>query len=167
MYSKAQIFALAGSAMISTASAIPLQNRAAVNCHDVTTGLDPSCWATLNMTGWMNDWATYSAPKGGFGLAPDTSADSSASSAGTFASGGDTGYRKRAPAVCNAGELWSTCFLRLGLGKTGEDCSKLSNGASCPAPSTRVAPHTPQIFYGIQNIYGNTLADIPKFRRND
>ena len=156
MYHRIQFLALGSIALLSGSSATPAPAPTAVNCNDVTTGLDPSCWAKLNMTGYLRNWgATTLGADGTASIEnPDseTGPTSTSTSVSPFVTGGDIGFRRRA-AGCQAGEPWSTCFLRLGLGHDGEDCTRLGPN-KCPAPQVGAAPHTPQIFYGIWNIYG-------------
>lgn len=134
------------------------------------------------MTGWMNNWGATSnidapvsieEPTGGSTTYPPTqtgpSGGQTSVTVGDF-SNGNSFRRKRAPAPsaavastpsasvgaaagCNAAEPWSTCFLRLGLGVSGQDCT-LINAKACAAPKAGAPPHTAQIFYGVWNIYG-------------
>ena len=161
MYHKAQILAFGGIAFFSSAFASPIDSQVtAVSCNDVTTGLDPSCWAKLNMTGWFHQWGK-STPGAQGGASIETPSDSDLAATATlsspsgFQTGGDLGFRRRSQG-CEPNEPWSTCFLRLGLGKTGQDCSKLG-GQTCVAPKAGQPPHTPQIFYGVWSIYGESL----------
>ena len=162
MHHKVQLLALSSIAFISGSSASPVTATPAVNCNDVTTGLDPSCWAKLNMTSWLSNWEATT--PGAQGTASTENPDSepvtttTSTAATPFASGGDIGFRRRA-AGCESGEAWSTCFLRLGLGHDGEDCTKLGPN-KCTAPQAGIPPHTPQIFYGIWNIYGESFPPL-------
>ena len=64
-----------------------------------------------------------------------------------------------AAARCREHELWSTCFLRLGLGVTGRDCSMIDTGgenSTCPMPELGGPPRSPQMFYGVWNLYGTS-----------
>ena len=103
-----------------------------VDCETVTTGLSSSCWDQLNVNTWMQNWMVTTSPNATNGAA----------------------------AQCKDNELWSTCFLRLGLEVTGRDCFKIgTNGgnSTCPMPRLGYPPHDPHMFYGVWNIYGTYL----------
>lgn len=160
MYHKAQLLALSGLAFINSSTATPFTpHNITVNCNNVTTGLDPSCWVKLNMTGWMNHWSINTPGANGdasIEVPSETAENPSEAFGNPFASGAqltDTGFNRRAVSGCEEGELWSTCFLRLGLGKPGQDCSHVGHN-DCDAPKAGKAPKTAQIFYGVWNIYG-------------
>lgn len=73
-------------------------------CISQYNQLNSSCWRTLNLDGFLSAWhEIYDIP-----CATANTTD-----------------------CCAAGELWSTCFLRLGFSH-GLDCSKLQYDA-CPA----------------------------------
>lgn len=154
MHHYAQLLALASIAFITGSSASPLQSHAtAVNCKDVTTGLDPSCWAKLNMTSWLDQWVTNA------GVVPMAHIESLRSRSAQPSSSVST-----TTAQCQANELWSTCFLRFGLGHTGQDCSTIQLGGpndTCTAPVAGKPPHTAEIFYGVWNLYGKSPSLFP------
>ncbi|KAL6716132.1 hypothetical protein ACLMJK_005698 [Lecanora helva] len=159
----AQLLALAVASHITTSSASPLDVRAtAVKCNDVTTGLDPNCWSQLNMTTWFKNWEanTPGANSAQGSASTEDPVDPPANPAqpqtspgvaGGFGNGGDIGYRRRAVG-CQKGEKWSTCFLRLGLGKAGEDCTKIGP-QTCVPPQVGKPPQSPEVYYGLWNIY--------------
>ena len=60
--------------------------RKQINCTDIDADLDQSCWATLNLTNWLNDWSP------------------------PMCGGRDQGVN-----CCDTVEEWSSCFLKLGL----------------------------------------------------
>ena len=161
MYKTAHILALSAIALSSSMAAPTQTSPTDVNCNDVTTGLDPSCWAKLNMTSWLTEWAENTPGASGSASIETPAGDSgsdTASSPGNFTSGGDDSFRRRS-AGCETDELWSTCFLRLELGGSGEDCSKIDLGGgdvSCLAPKVGTPPQTPQLYYGVWNIYGES-----------
>lgn len=157
-----QLFVLSFLALASHTSASPLESRKTVNCLDVKTGLDPSCWAKLNMTGWVDHWyattprSSVTENSGSTGNLFDESSLSNeiGFGLGTPASSA-VAMPSVAPGACYSDELWSNCFLRLGLGTSGQDCSKIpASPTVCVAPKAGAPPHTAQIFYGIWNIYG-------------
>ena len=102
--------------------ALPLQNltlpgpigqsQATVDCNNITAAFSETCWDTLNIadylgnpqTGWMSN-----VPK----CDPSTS----------------SGINKQGCCDELNGEPWSTCYLRLGRGLPGADCSTVSAGA--------------------------------------
>ena len=157
-----QLFVLSFLALVSHICASPLEYRTTINCLNVTTGLAPSCWTRLNMTGWVDHWnaATPRSPAtGNSGSTENPFDESSLSNEIGFGTGTLTSSAVAMPSVapgaCLSGELWSNCFLRLGLGKAGQDCSKIAATPTvCVAPKAGAPPHTAQIFYGIWNIYG-------------
>ena len=155
-----QLFVLSFLALASHISASPLESRTSVNCLDVRTGLDPSCWAKLNMTGWVDHWnatTPRSPATGNSGSTGNPFDESSPLGDIGFDYGTPTSSAVATPSVtpgaCLSGELWSNCFLRLGLGTSGQDCSKI-NPTVCVAPKAGAPPHLAQRFYGIWNIYG-------------
>ena len=103
---------------------------------------DPSCWATLNLTNFLDNWH-----------APNICSDS------------DNGVN-----CCEANEPWSTCFLRLGKGDSGFDCTQISintndcayNGAlaSNLDPSIRA-----QVRYILRTIFSASSFTGPLDRR--
>ena len=152
MHHAAQLLAFSAVALMGSSSASPLQARQSpVKCDDVTTGLAPTCWAALDMTEWLANWAKTTP-----GVVVSAPAPQAApASPSSFGSGGDDNFR-RAAAGCELNEAWSTCFSRLALGHTGQDCTKLST-QSCTAPQADQPPKTPQIFYGVYSIYGESF----------
>ncbi|KAL9066562.1 MAG: hypothetical protein Q9161_007463 [Pseudevernia consocians] len=177
MHYSSQIFGFSALALISRTSASPLDLRTTVSCLDVKSGLDPSCWAKLNMTGWVDNWyaTTPRSPVTG----------NSGSTGSTFDESsplGDIGFNygtptssavatpSAAPGACLSGELWSTCFLRLSLGTSGQDCSKIpATPTVCVAPKAGAPPHTAQIFYAINEYFASwssaldTLVRVPGY----
>ena len=197
MHSSPKSLALAGAAaalLSSTVIASPLQpsvtsassshnQTRAVNCTDVSTGLAPSCWFTLNMTGYLNDWVASNE----YHVAASIDSSSSSTTTNTsgttptsgnpFAAGDEitvgtdpnNWFRKRAVAApasgqCSGGKPFSTCFLQLLPGyRNGTDCSKINTGGaavngSCPAPKVAdFPPQDPESYYAAWNFYCETL----------
>ena len=164
MHHSSQLLALSALALISQTFASPLHPRPAVNCLDVRTGLDPSCWTKLNMTGWVDHWYATT-PRSANTAFVDPDAPSPFGDVG-FGSGTPTSSSavatpSAAPGACLSNELWSNCFLRLGLGISGQDCSKIpATPTVCVAPKAGAPPHMAQIFYGVWNIYGEFVIII-------
>lgn len=182
MHHHTQLLALT-AALLTRTSATPVPAPSSVvNCADVTAGLDPSCWAKLNMTDWIQNWASTSNVDSQVSI--ETPSDDGIHEPATNVTTGDftgEGFRKRAPvpsavvqaspatstgaaAGCKAQELWSTCFLRLGLGVTGGDCTQIAS-KTCTAPKVASPPPTAQIYYGMWNIYGK-YPQFPTLRCN-
>ncbi|KAM0802347.1 hypothetical protein BDR22DRAFT_819880 [Usnea florida] len=86
---------------------------AAVDCNstDSEAFYDASCWASLNLTNWLSTWQ-----------APSVC--------------GDTGSGRN---CCLENEAWSTCFLRLGTGNSGYNCSQISVNTNVCAYSGALA----------------------------
>ena len=105
-------------------------------CNDpATTGRDPSCWSTLGVSQYLQNWTTQHYP-------PSTAA--------------------RLPPdkiVCQASEFWSQCFLRIMDGQpylsTAQDCLTLNSG-SCKPPN--MLPFGAEDWYIVFAIYGEPRA---------
>lgn len=84
-----------------------LRERQLVNCYDIRSALDSSCWGVLGLSDWLNNpmtgWNHTHPPC-------DLTQDSAE--------------------CCIADEPWTTCFLRLGHGMGGSDCSQ-TNVQTC------------------------------------
>ncbi len=80
-----------------------LRKRQRVNCYNIRSAFDSSCWGVLDLSDWLNNpttgWNHTHPPC-------DMTQDSSQ--------------------CCVAGEPWTTCFLRLGHGTGGSDCSQIN-----------------------------------------
>ena len=78
----------------------PLAPRQTTDCNstDSETLYDASCWASLDLTNWLSSWH-----------APNTCTDP----------GNGTN-------CCLEDETWSVCFLRLGTGDSGYNCTQIS-----------------------------------------
>ncbi|KAL9598702.1 MAG: hypothetical protein Q9219_004315 [cf. Caloplaca sp. 3 TL-2023] len=95
------------AAFYSIAAAVPHERRQAAPAEPATTSgcfsdnpeaiYDPSCWATLDLTNWLNKWQ-----------GPNVCREQ------------DLGIN-----CCGPNEEWSTCFLRLGKHDSGFNCSQL------------------------------------------
>ena len=86
---------------------------AAVDCNstDSEAFFDASCWASLNLTNWLSTWQAPSVCE-------------------------DTGSGRN---CCLENEAWSTCFLRLGTGNSGYNCSQISVNTNVCAYSGALA----------------------------
>ena len=115
----------------------PLSNsdlsiRQVVNCTDLKSSFDSSCWNTLNLTAYLND------PETGWNrTAPICTGDEDDA------------------ACCLPSEPWTTCYLRLAHGFPGTDCSEI-NAQDCSydahlAVDPRIAPY---VAYTMKTIYG-------------
>ena len=112
-----------------------LEERYIINCTDPKAAFDVSCWGQLDLSDWLNNPTT--------------------------------GWNKTTP-VCNAtqdsatccipGEAWTTCFLRLGHGFGGADCTEI-NAQTCSLDMSQNTPPdtTPQVHYVMKNIYGTYI----------
>ena len=95
----------------SIISALPSQGPSlSTRQEDGCTSTDPeavydsSCWESLDLTNWLTNWKP---PK--------------------ICNGHDLGI-----GCCQENEFWSTCFLRLGMGHSGFDCSQIqANTNNC------------------------------------
>ena len=102
-----------------------------VDCHNPKAVFDSSCWTSLGVTDFLLD--------------------------------DNKGWLKTTPVCsdstrcCLTGEEWSTCFLRLGRGLAGQNCTTLDD-QTCTwdnAVSSDLAPNVAaQIRYTIKAIYG-------------
>ena len=108
-----------------------LESRDLANCVSPHSQIDTTCWGILGMTTFLLNWQT------------DTP---------TCAVGGNT------TACCNAGEAWSSCFLRMYQPESGTDCTQVDSCKFSPSlaslPSGNV---TARAHYLIYNIYGKRL----------
>ena len=143
MLPASQPVGIAALALVALGFAVPIIIQPdTVDCEAVTTGLSPPCWGELDMDAWMRNWTVSASPNATDGAAA------------------------AAAARCREDEVWSTCFLRLGQGVTGRDCSMIDTGgenSTCPMPELGVGPpYSPQMFYGVWNLYGNL-----SFNRDD
>lgn len=118
---------LVGSSLSST----QLNERQLVNCTDLASAFDGSCWKTLDLSDWLNNPTT-----GWNKTTPicDAYHDSSH--------------------CCIAGEPWTTCFLRLAHRTGGSDCSEI-NVQTCSVDMHQdVGPQiAPQVHYVMKTIY--------------
>ena len=115
-----------------------LEERQTYNCTDLAASFDYRCWNELDLSGYLND------PETGWNhtvrmCSEEQSAESN--------DGAD---------CCKVGEAWTTCYLRLGHGTPGQDCSQI-NSQFCSYQST-LAPDLdpsvkPQVQYVMKNIY--------------
>ena len=74
---------------------------------------ESSCWTSLGLTDYLTDWR-----------APSVCTDQNF--------GVD---------CCNPNEIWSTCFLRLGTGHAGYNCSQIQVNTNNCAFSDQLAPN--------------------------
>lgn len=115
-----------------------LHSRQSVDCTSTNPEAfyDASCWATLDLTNWLNSWKP---PK----ICDDA----------------DNGIN-----CCTANEEWSTCFLRLGKGDSGFNCSQLSINTNVCAYNGQLAPDLDpsiraQVRYVLRTISGARSAN--------
>ena len=116
--------------LTSLASASPLLNqRQTSDCVDSRAIFSSSCWDTLDIPKYLNNWIK---------MTPKCEGNGDGSS------------------CCTADEPWSTCFLRLAHGIAGADCSEISF-AKCswdPTLASDLPPAIkPQVRYVMRNIY--------------
>ena len=99
---------------------------------------DNSCWNTLNMTSWLQNWNA-------------TTSRCNNSGDGSNCCGPSN----------NPNEPWSTCFLRLALSNSDYDCSQI-NLKSCSlegfvlASKWNASDDMPRYRYAVRNIYGES-----------
>ncbi|KAI4091896.1 MAG: hypothetical protein LQ344_003853 [Seirophora lacunosa] len=99
---------------------------------------DATCWETLNLTDWLNEWH---APK----------------ICGTLQPGIN---------CCLPDEPWSTCFLRLGRGDSGLNCTQLTVGASSCIYNKELSAHlVPEIRAQVRYVL-RTIVNVHAFFNN-
>lgn len=100
-------------------------------CEDLSATFGSDCWGTLGISDWLSNWK-----------------------ANTPICGGDGGE------CCEQTEPWTTCFLRLGHGSDGDDCSQI-NVQTCAydgtLSSTLSAGDKPYYHYVMKNIYSTWI----------
>lgn len=108
----------------------PVQAQS-VNCTDLRASTDASCWETLNLTAWLTNWNQTT---------PTCSEDQDDAD------------------CCDIGEAWNKCFLRLGHGASGSDCTEI-NAQACSWTQYLNVDRSiaPQVFYIMTNIYGTLI----------
>ena len=137
MYLSHHITALACALIIPWASSLPLSEThlepRLINCSDLATSFDETCWKRLDLSDWLNNPAT--------GWNETTPMCTAAQDDAT---------------CCVTGVPWTTCFLRLARGRADEDCSMI-NAQYCPSNlPDRLDPNiTTQARYVMKNIYGS------------
>ena len=137
--------ALLSAALLSSyhfVTAIPSQGpRLSTRQDDGCTSIDPettfdaACWASLDLTNYITNWRS-----------PKT-----------------CGTQDHGIGCCNDGELWSTCFLRLGTGHSGYDCSQIQvNTNNCAysdqLASTLTGKEAAQVRYILRTIFSKWVA---------
>ena len=119
-------------AVAASTSETPIK-RQSVDCNDLAGVLDGSCWATLGLSDYLTQW-NQSIP---------------------VCQGSERG--SDGSACCISGEAWSTCFLRLGHGYSGADCSEI-NAQKCSYDATLSKTLDQsiqaQVHYVLATIYG-------------
>lgn len=122
---------------------LALDKRNTYNCTDLAADWDSRCWAQLDLTAYLTD------PVTGWNI---TTRTCSVEESAVNNDGAD---------CCKVGEAWTTCFLRLGHGAPGQDCSEI-NAQTCTYQSTLAAnlPDAvkPKVQYMMKNIYGELMA---------
>lgn len=117
---------------------LALDRRATYNCTDPTADWDQRCWDDLDLSGWLAD------PETGWNHTVRICETVENAESNT---GGD---------CCKPREPWTTCFLRLGRGGPGSDCSQI-NAQTCVYESIfspRLRPEDrPRYQYVMKNIY--------------
>lgn len=116
-------------------SAYPIQDldsRQGVDCTDPQAVFIAACWNQLNLTSYLT------APGTGWITRTPT------------CPGGTTGS---GVACCITGEPWSTCFLRLGRGFSGADCSTINSQACVNVDNVGNEPSSLVPFVGLAHIH--------------
>lgn len=120
------------------AHALALGRRATYNCTDPAAAWDQRCWDELDLSGWLND--------------PETGWNHTVRICGVM----ENTESNTGADCCKPDEPWTTCFLRLGRGGPGSDCSQI-NAQSCVYQgifSPRLKPEDrPKYQYVMKNIY--------------
>jgi len=105
--------------------------RQAFDCYNPKTTFDESCWATLNLTAYLNGPVTgwnHTLP-----VCEGKDLDST---------------------CCLTTEPWTTCYLRLAHGNSGRDCSQINAQMCSYDPDINVDPRiAPYVAYTVKNIY--------------
>lgn len=115
-----------------------LSIRQVVNCTDLKSSFDSSCWNTLNLAAYLND--------------PETGWHRTAAIC--------TGDEDDA-GCCLPTEPWTTCYIRLAHGFPGTDCSEINAQDCSYDPSLAVDPRiAPYVAYTMKTIYG-TYPKLP------
>ena len=128
---------LAGATGAVTTSDTPVPESAA-KCTVAGAILSESCWNTLKLSQWLTDWnqtvKRCVAQEGGSGVD-----------------------------CCATDEPWTTCFLRIGGGISGSDCTQITNrDCFLPQNVNQSATTAPQVRYIISNIVCKCRAlDLP------
>ena len=87
----------------------PSQVPATIDCYNLTAAFSESCWDSLNIADYLGN------PQTGWVQRVPTCDPTTTS-----------GLNKQGCCDRSNGELWSTCYLRLGRGLPGADCSTIS-----------------------------------------
>ncbi len=115
-----------------------LDKRYTYDCTDLKAAFDSRCWAELDLTAYLTD--------------PVTGWNQTVRRCNTA----DTAQNDDGADCCKPNEAWTTCFLRLGHGSPGQDCSQI-NAQFCSYQSTldpNIAPALqPKVQYMMKNIY--------------
>ena len=112
-----------------------LQTRQTVNCTDLGANFDSSCWITLGLSGYLSYPET-----GWMYTTPNCTEDQSGAN------------------CCKPDQPWSTCYLRLAHGYSGQDCSKINPTACTWDPTLAVDPKiAAEVRYVSRNIYSTFL----------
>ncbi len=116
----ASIISLVLSSPLSSSYASRSLGSPLVDCTNSAAMYDSSCWNSLDIDKYLND------PVTGWNKTTPT------------CSPGDNGAT-----CCRMDEPWTTCFLRLESGRSGTDCSDLSNANDCqlPVPDRNLSPN--------------------------
>ena len=132
MYSSPQTLAILLAYLSSSATAFPLEDRAAaqrLDCVNVQQGIAPFCWEKLGMRAYITEFNKTA-----------------------IAGPGSQMFK-----ACQTNEPWSTCFMRDTYDTPGRDCSKV-NATNCPTPkvseSSKPSKLLPaQSYYGLYTIW--------------
>lgn len=123
-----------------------MEKRQVVNCTDPRALFDGSCWATLNLTYYLNKWnhTTPTCP---------TSVNITKDDEGSVE--GIHDYSEYdGSSCCKLNEPWTTCFLRVAAGRPASDCSVI-NTQSCHYDLTATdSTLAPEVRYILKTIYG-------------
>lgn len=128
----------------------PLHSRQALNCLNFGAPFDGKCWKELNVDDWLRDW------------------DQTNRCPGVVSNGSTTDVAVNdGSRCCQSTEAWSTCFLRLTLGRPGYNCTAI-NLQRCPfelTPTDTNSTSAPRIKYVLEAIFSESIASSNELQR--
>ena len=110
LYSISVLFICLSVVNARALSLSPRWNAKRAICNTVSS-FDPSCWDSLGVADYLKKWNASTPICYGQDQANQTGANFNSTA------GSD---------CCNAGEAWSTCFLRLAYKQPGHDCRNIN-----------------------------------------